>query len=73
MRRIKTTWFTTNSGLIIGIVIGRDEITNEKKAYMDIASGNDNENDQKFIAEFGQKLPFSFIEELYNDMKPDGQ
>lgn len=69
MKLMKTIWFTTNSGLMIGVVIGKDEITGEKKAYIDIAAGDDEEDDKKFIMDYGCKLPVEIIKEILKDLE----
>lgn len=56
MRIVDDIWFTSFMG-IIGIVIGEDETTGERKAYIGIASGFHTEMDKRMIAANG--APFT--------------
>ena len=44
MKEIKTFWFT-NFTEVVGIVVGEDEVTGERKAYVGAASGIDERAD----------------------------
>lgn len=53
-------WFTTYSGDTVGIIKVNDEITNENKFYMGIASGINEDFDAEIIKSSGAK----FVPEL---------
>jgi len=54
MNIINSIWF---SGVrTIGIVLGIDEITNVRKAYIGMGNGISKENDEKIIANSGTKF-----------------
>jgi len=55
MKIIDDIWFTGFRG-IVGIVIGEDDATHERKAYIGVGSGIDLWKDVKTIAENGCKL-----------------
>jgi hypothetical protein len=58
-------WFTQiGQPSLIGIVIGRDEITQEKKAYIGTAVGLDECLDAERIAEGGAKLRLQTAKEI---------
>ncbi len=55
---IDAAWFTdmTMGAKIIGIVLGKDEITGEVKAYLGVGSGFDEGRDAERIIRLGQKF-----------------
>ena len=55
MKIIDDIWFTGFRG-IVGIVIGEDEVTGERKAYVGIGEGVSMDQDIKAIAEYGCPL-----------------
>ena len=66
MKIEKKVWFTTKDGMI-GIVLGTDELTKEKKAYIGIIPiGEDTteDKDAKRINEWGTKFPVDAAELL---------
>lgn len=57
MKILDVIWFTEMGSLRpIGIVIGEDEITGERKAYIGVGNGEDEERDSKSIAGTGAKF-----------------
>lgn len=65
MKIINTMWFTPwGSYDIIGIVIGLDEQTGEKKAYIGFGNRLNQELDAKHIAKTGAKLTKETLAEL---------
>lgn len=57
MKILDTIWFTEMGSLRpIGIVIGEDEITGERKAYIGVGNGESEERDSKSIAGTGAKF-----------------
>jgi len=77
MKIIETLWFTGMYGFC-GIVLGEDVITGERKAYLGVHRGVDEESDQRLIAEGGAQfnrdtaariLKFLDKEELESDKR----
>lgn len=64
MRITRTFWFTQSGGPCIGIVIGEDENTGEKKAYVGTADGIDEELDAKSISRYGGKLNEHTVQQI---------
>lgn len=66
MKIINSIWFTQmgREYLLIGIVVGRDEITKQKKLYIGVSCGLDQKADEKYIAETGAKLTKGMLAEL---------
>lgn len=62
---MKAIWFTTTKGLI-GIVVIRDEITKENKAYIGIGNGENEIQDMETISQWGAKFPLSEALRLIN-------
>ena len=56
MKVIETLWFNSFGGTV-GIVVGEEDITKDRKAYIGSASGLDGKADTDHIIGFG--LPFS--------------
>lgn len=69
MKYLRDYWFSTMTGTI-GIVVGEDEHTGERKAYIDRAGGYDQEADKKSVAENGQRLHPSFLRSLLSVLEP---
>ena len=57
MKIIETLWFNSFGGTV-GIVVGEEDTTKDRKAYIGSASGLDEKADTDHIVNFG--LPFSF-------------
>lgn len=55
MKVIKTRWFTNNRGCI-GIVVGEDNVTGDRKAYIGIGHGADEKVDTEAILAWGNKF-----------------
>ncbi len=56
MKILDTIWFTPMSGHTLGIVMGEDEVTKERKAYIGVAEGYDEHTDTRIIADTGVKI-----------------
>ena len=56
MKIIETLWFNSFGGTV-GIVVGEEDITKDRKAYIGPASGLNEKEDTDHIISFG--LPFS--------------
>lgn len=65
MKFLGVKWFTTMQGTI-GIVYGEDEVTGDKKAYIDTVPGFDEGTDIHKIQENGAKFPAEIAEQLIN-------
>ena len=63
MKIIHDIWFNNMLG-VVGIVVGEDENTGERKAYVGMATGYDLQDDIKLVAEVGGKFPLARAEEL---------
>jgi len=63
-------WFNDMRGGIVGIVVGEDEVTGERKAYIGAVEGYNQAVDKESILDGGQKLPLSFLEGLVKWLKP---
>jgi hypothetical protein len=69
MKIEQTLWFNEMSSTRpIGIVIGSDEVTGEKKAFIGTGDGISASGDAKHITEWGTKLKKHMIKEIYNQM-----
>ena len=55
MKVIETLWFTATDGCI-GVVLGKDEVTGESKAYIGLGAGFDEAADTRHIVEWGAKI-----------------
>lgn len=53
----------------IGIVVGKDEITGNKKAYIGICTGMDQKLDELIIAKTGSPVVPFMLQEILNDLK----
>ena len=49
-------WFTPATGECIGIVYGTDDVTGERKAYIGVGNGINEEEDIALIAKTGAKF-----------------
>jgi hypothetical protein len=67
MKMIEKFWF---SGLTtVGIVIGEDERTKERKAYIGECSGGSEASDAKHILEYGAKVNPEQLENILAALK----
>ncbi len=55
MKILETIWFTGMYGFV-GIVLGEDNITGERKAYIGVHNGVDEDSDRALIANGGAHL-----------------
>lgn len=70
MKVIETIWFTNNDGCI-GIVIGEDDVTGDRKAYIGPASGADEKGDTGKILAWGNKLSIDTAERILHFLKKE--
>ncbi len=71
MKIIETIWFTGMYGFC-GIVLGEDSITGERKAYVGVHHGRDEDSDRKLIASGGSKLPREMAERILKHFDKEG-
>ena len=71
MKILKAWWFSPMMTPHFGVVVGVDEITKEKKAYIGPADGLDEESDTRDIAARGAKLRRADLEEILEAMKDE--
>ena len=69
MKILSSIWFTSMGSLRpVGIVIGKDEITKEKKAYIGTGMGLNEKDDEKMIAAKGAKLNIETLQVILNQL-----
>lgn len=56
-------WFTNMKGTL-GIVVLEEDITNERKAYIGVVSGNDEKADTEDIISWGNKFDVETLDRL---------
>ena len=61
-------WFSTMTANI-GIIIGFDEITKERKAYIGTCKGLNEDLDADYIARNGSRIPKDLLTEIDNRLK----
>ena len=64
MKVIETIWFTDVNGCI-GIVIGEEDVTGDRKAYIGSASGTDEKADTEQILAWGNKFSLDVTERIH--------
>ena len=64
MKIIETLWFTNKDGCI-GIVVGEEDITGDRKAYIGPASGTDVKADTEAILAWGTKFSLDTTERIH--------
>jgi hypothetical protein len=70
MKIINKWWFSEMGTMRpIGIVVGEDKITGERKAYIGTASGEDEDDDTNHISKCGAKLMPRSLEEILRALK----
>ncbi len=63
MKIADTIWLTGMYGSI-GIVLGEDAITGERKAYIGVHYGRDEDEDREMVARGGSKLLLATVERI---------
>lgn len=63
MRVTGTYWFSGMTGML-GIVTGEDEMTGEKKAYIGVVDGQDEEADTERIRQLGSPVSAAVLSEI---------
>ena len=64
MKLDKVAWFTTSDGKVIGVVLGRDEMTDVPKAYIGVCGGKDERSDLAMIVLKGAQFPVAAAQAL---------
>lgn len=72
MKVIDSTWFNTMAGSF-GFVIGEDDRTGERRLYAGIASGLDQEADERAILAGGAKVSIGMLEGIIARTKKEDQ
>lgn len=68
MKIKRAHWFTGTYGTI-GLVIGEDEMTGKKKAYIGVCQGFDENRDTQMIARTGSPVNYPVIAKILEDLK----
>jgi hypothetical protein len=55
----------------IGMVLGEDELTKERKGYIGLGRGVDEEADKTFIAQHGQRINPGTLREVLAYLEPE--
>lgn len=63
MKAIDSMWFNTLQGNF-GFVIGEDETTGERRLYAGVCSNISQEDDERMILEWGNKVSLGMMESL---------
>ena len=63
MKEIGTYWFNSSTGTV-GLVVGEDVVTKERKAYIGAASGVDEQIDTEHIKRYGSKVSLHCLQEI---------
>lgn len=85
MKILDAVWFTpippawlqavamSGVSLTIGVVLGQDEVTGQKKAYIGYGRGRDEGEDSGFIASHGSPIPLEAVGVLFGTMEGRGE
>ena len=68
MKVIDTTWFTGAKGCV-GIVIGEDENTGERKAFIGVANGRNGNADAEAISAWGIRLSVAVLQDIIKKLE----
>lgn len=70
MKIERVYWFTGDES--IGIVVGKDQITGERKGYISTVRGRDEDEDKEYIAACGQRIQPAVMRQIadYLEAKP---
>ena len=74
MKIIDSIWFTGMRVLgVVGIVLGEDEVTGKRKAYIGNAPGLNVDVDTHYIAEYGVPLTPEIAQSISNFLNVEDQ
>jgi len=69
MKILNSVWFSQmRPPSTIGIVVGEDAVTSEKKAYIGTGFGVDEDRDRKMIAEYGSPFPLEIVQGIADQL-----
>jgi len=68
-REVVSVFWFTHVFSCIGIVIAKDTITGERKAYMGVGKGICEKADIFSILDWGAKVPLEFLENILEELK----
>lgn len=71
MKIIDKLWFTSTLGTM-GIIVGEDEVTGERKAYVGIGYGVSEDHDLGMVKSWGTRLHLATLEHLVKLLRKDG-
>lgn len=69
MKIIDDIWFY-HSGATFGVIIGENEATRERRAYIGVVPGHDIKADTQSILKHGYKITPRIIERIQHGLKP---
>lgn len=69
MKTLRDYWFTTMNGTI-GVVIGEDKLTGERKGYIGMAGGHNQQADIEVILEYGSPISIPILQEILQALMP---
>ena len=64
MKVLESLWFANSTGTV-GIVIGEDEMTKKRKAYIGVAEGITEELDINSISQLGSPLSLECVKNIH--------
>lgn len=67
MEIVDKLWISTERGAL-GIVVGNDKVTGERKAYIALIAGHDEDIDANYVLENGSRFPIEFAQRLIRDL-----
>lgn len=70
MKVLETIWLTGMYGHV-GIVLGEDSITGERKVYIGVHRGQDEGSDRELIVSGGSKVPGQMIDRIQRHLNKD--
>lgn len=68
MKVIDTTWFTGRKGCV-GIVIGEEEFTGERKAFIGVGNGRNENADTEAIIAWGIRLSVAVLQDIIKKLE----
>ena len=71
MKILRAFWFS--GGSTVGIVVGQDEITGKRKAYMNLVPGFDEDRDTQLVATRGWPVVPAVLREILELLEGSGE
>ncbi len=69
MKVVDSLWFTNNKGTV-GIVTIEEDVTGDRKAYIGIGDGHNQEADTQSIVDWGNPLSISALGRITSQLSP---